>query len=311
MSEAASSDSPSELAESIEDYLQHLSVERGLSRNTLDAYGRDLAAMCAYLEGLGKGSPALCDTPSLLGWLSVLARSGVSARTQARKQVAMRGLFRWLREEGLVPVDPTQGLRLPKSGRKLPELLSRTEVVELIHAPGVDTALGLRDTAMLEFLYATGARVSETVGLRFDQLHLDQGVVMLFGKGNKQRFVPLGDCAHVALLAWLESGRGPLLERVKGRTDDKHVFVNRRGHPMSRQGFWQRLKKHALTAGIGRAVSPHKLRHSFATHLLEGGADLRAVQALLGHADISTTQIYTHLSQQHLRAAYDEHHPRA
>ena len=301
----------SPLAESLEDYLEHLAVERGLSVNTLAAYRRDLVALRDHLHEAGVEEVKAVHGRHLLGWLSSLAASKVSARTQARKQVAMRGFFRWLREEGSIEADPAQGLRLPKATRKLPELLSRREVVAIIEAPGVDTALGLRDTAMLEMMYGTGARVSELVGLRLDQLHLDQGLVLLYGKGNKQRMVPLGDCALVATMAWLESGRPTFAAEAKGRVDRVHVFLNRRGRPLTRQGFFARTRQHALRAGITRPVSPHKLRHSFATHLLEGGADLRAVQALLGHADISTTQIYTHLSSQHLRAAYDEHHPRA
>lgn len=300
-----------DLDDALDDYLEHLSVERGLARNTLDAYKRDLRHLRAHLGELGLESPKQVDGHKLLSWLSSLSRAGVSARTQARKQVAMRGFFKWLRREGTIELDPSQGLRLPKAGRKLPELLSREEVVRLISTPGVDTPLGLRDTAMLEFMYGTGARVSELVTLRLDQLHLDQGLVMLHGKGSKQRMVPLGDCGLVALLAYIEQARARLAAGTKGRPDRVHVFLGRRGRPTTRQNFWQRVKGHALSAGIRRAVSPHKLRHSFATHLLEGGADLRAVQALLGHADISTTQVYTHLSQQHVRARYDEHHPRA
>jgi integrase/recombinase XerD len=300
-----------ELDEALDDYLEHLSVERGLSRNTLDAYRRDLKDLATHLDEQGRESPREVEAKHLLSWLSKLSASGVSARTQARKQVAMRGLFKWLRQEGSIPVDPAQGLRLPKAGRKLPELLTREEVVRLIETPGIDTPLGLRDTAMLEFMYGTGARVSELVGLKLEQLHLDQGLVMLFGKGNKQRMVPLGDCGLVAVMAYLEAARPRLAAGSKGKQDRVHVFLGRRGKPITRQNFWQRIKAHALAAGISRAVSPHKLRHSFATHLLEGGADLRAVQALLGHADISTTQVYTHLSQQHVRARYDEHHPRA
>lgn len=300
-----------ELAELLEDYLEHLAVERGLSVNTLDAYRRDLAALLEHLHAAGIEAPKQVTSPALLSWLAALSQSKVTASTQARKQVAMRGFFRWLRQEGQIDANPAQGLRLPRTAKKLPELLSRREVVQLIAAPGVDTALGLRDTAMLEVMYGTGARVSELCGLRLEQLHLDQGLVMLFGKGQKQRLVPLGDCALVATMAWLEQARERLATASKGRVDKVHVFLNRRGRPLSRQGFFARVKQHALAAGITRAVSPHKLRHSFATHLLEGGADLRSVQALLGHADISTTQVYTHLSQQHLRAAYDEHHPRA
>lgn len=292
----------------MEDYLQHLKVERNLSPNTLEAYGNDLRRLLDALSGAGVERASQVSPAALLGFLRSLAEAGLSARSQARRWVAVRGLFRWLRSEQLVEVDPTQGIALPKAVNKLPELLSREEVVRLIAAPGVDTPLGLRDTALLEFMYATGCRVSEACDLELSSLHLDQGLVVLTGKGSKQRMVPLGDCALVALLAWLEEGWPELVARAPR---EAHVFVNKRGSRLSRQGCFFRLRQHAVSAGITRDISPHKLRHSFATHLIEGGADLRAVQTLLGHADISTTQVYTHLSQSHVRHAYDLHHPRA
>ena len=300
-----------DLDEAVEDYLQHLKVERNLAANTISAYANDLRQLLDHLEGEGVQTTAELTPPLLLGFLRALTRRGLSARSQARRWVAVRGLFRWLRVENLIPVDPTQGIRLPKAAAKLPELLSRDEIEALIAAPGVDTAYGLRDTAMLEFMYATGCRVSEACDLELGALHLDQGLVVLTGKGNKQRMVPLGDCALVALLAWLDQGRPKLLARARGSSRRPFVFLNRRGGRLSRQGFFGRLREHAVSAGIPREVSPHKLRHSFATHMIEGGADLRAVQTLLGHADISTTQVYTHLSQSHVRHAYDRHHPRA
>ena len=299
------------LDEVVEDYLQHLKVERNLSANTLDAYGNDLRQLLEHLAEAGVETTAGVEPPVLLGFLGALSRRGLSARSQARRWVAVRGLFRWLRVENLIEVDPTAGVRMPKAGHKLPELLGRDEIERLIAAPGVDTALGLRDTALLEFMYATGCRVSEACNLELSALHLDQGLVLLTGKGNKQRMVPLGDCALVAVLAWLEEGRPELAARARKRTPQQPVFLNHRGGRLSRQGWFQRLREHAIAAGISRDISPHKLRHSFATHLIEGGADLRAVQTLLGHADISTTQVYTHLSQSHLRHAYQRHHPRA
>jgi integrase/recombinase XerD len=296
----------------VEDYLQHLEVERNLARHTLDAYGTDLGQLLEHLAGLEIVAVAEVSAPSLLAFLQALTARGLSSRSQARRWVAVRGLFRWLRLENLIEIDPTQGIRLPKSGAKLPELLSRGEIEALIAAPGVDTPLGLRDTALLEFMYATGCRVSEACDLELDTLHLDQGLAILTGKGSKQRMVPLGDCALVAMLAYLEDGRPALAAKARGKARrNVHVFLNCRGGRLSRQGWFQRLREHAITAGITRPVSPHKLRHSFATHLIEGGADLRAVQTLLGHADISTTQVYTHLSQTHVRHAYDRHHPRA
>ncbi|PRP99565.1 site-specific tyrosine recombinase XerD [Enhygromyxa salina] len=301
-----------ELDDAVEDYLQHLKVERNLALNSVEAYANDLRQLLDHLGSVGVTTTAQITPPLLLGFLRALTERGLAARSQARRWVAVRGLFRWLRLENLIDVDPTQGIRMPKAGAKLPELLSRTEIDALLAAPGVDTPLGLRDTALLEFMYATGCRVSEASDLELDALHLDQGLVVLTGKGDKQRMVPLGDCALVALLAYIESGRPALIERARGKARrDPHVFLNCRGARLSRQGWFQRLREHAIAAGITRAISPHKLRHSFATHLIEGGADLRAVQTLLGHADISTTQIYTHLSQSHVRHAYDLHHPRA
>jgi integrase/recombinase XerD len=297
------------LDDAVEDYLTHLKVERNLAGNSIEAYANDLSQLLEYLGSVGVESTASVEPPILLGFLRVLSERGLSARSQARRWVAVRGLFRWLRLENLIDVDPTQGIRLPKAGPKLPELLSRAEIEALLAAPGLDTPLGLRDTALLEFMYATGCRVSEACDLELEALHLDQGLVVLTGKGRKQRLVPLGDCALVATLAYIEGGRPALLAKKSRR--DAHVFLNARGGRLSRQGWFFRLREHAIAAGISRPISPHKLRHSFATHLIEGGADLRAVQTLLGHADISTTQIYTHLSQSHVRQAYDRHHPRA
>lgn len=299
------------LDEAVEDYLRHLKVERNLARNTLDAYGNDLRQLLEFLAERQISTTSAITPPILLEFLAALTHRGLTARSQARRWVAARGLFRWLRTEQLIEVDPTQGIRMPKAGAKLPELLSRGEIEALIAAPGLDTPLGLRDTALFEFMYATGCRVSEAVNLKIDALHLDQGLVLLTGKGDKQRMVPVGDYARVALLAWLMGGRATLVGKAKQAGRNDWVFVNHRGGRLSRQGWFEKLREHARTAGIMRDISPHKLRHSFATHLLEGGADLRAVQTLLGHADISTTQVYTHLSQTHVRDAYDRHHPRA
>lgn len=301
-----------ELDDAVEDYLRHLKVERNLASNSVEAYANDLRQLLEHLAGVGVRTVGEVEPPVLLGFLRALTQRGLTARSQARRWVAVRGLFRWLRLENSIDVDPTQGIRMPKAGSKLPELLSREEIESLLAVPGLDTPLGLRDTALLEFMYATGCRVSEACDLQLDTLHLDQGLVVLTGKGSKQRMVPLGDCALVAVLAYIEAGRPKLLERARGaQRKNRYVFLNVRGGRLSRQGWFQRLREHAIAAGITRPISPHKLRHSFATHLIEGGADLRAVQTLLGHADISTTQVYTHLSQSHVRHAYDRHHPRA
>ncbi len=295
--------------EAIDEYLGHLKVERGLRANTLNAYGTDLRRLTDYLLEQGVTDLRQVNTGTLLGFVRALVDAGVSVRTQSRRMVAVRGLFRYLRTEHLIATDPTQGIALPKVARKLPELLSRSEIEALIAAPGLDTPIGIRDTALLELMYASGCRVSEAMDLTLDRLHLDQGLVMLVGKGEKHRVVPLGACAVAACLMWLEHGRPVLAARAPGRAPDC-VFLNHRGGRLSRQGWFFKLRQTAVAAGITRPISPHKLRHSFATHLLEGGADLRSLQTLLGHADISTTQIYTHLGQRRLRQVHHQHHPR-
>lgn len=295
------------LDDAIDDYLVHVKVERGLAANTVTAYAHDLSQLAAFLQARGVETPAQATRPDLLAFSSSLAREGLTNRSQARRLVAVRGLFRYLRREGLIEVNPTDGIDLPRNVRKLPELLSAAEVVALIGAPGVDTAFGLRDTAILEAMYATGCRVSEILDLKLEHLYLDQNLARLHGKGGKHRMVPLGEPAVDVLAAWLAQGRPAMVHDPRV----PHVFVNRNGRRLSRQGWFQRLRKHAVEAGITRPISPHKLRHSFATHLIEGGADLRTVQVLLGHADIATTQIYTHVTRRHVREAYDRHHPRS
>lgn len=296
------------LDEAIERYLEHLGVERNASPHTIAAYAGDLALLAGLAHARGVEHIEDVGPELLLERLRDEARAGHGTRTQARRWVAVRGLFRWARKQGIVAADPTEGIAMPRTGRKLPELLSRGEVEALLAAPGTDTPLGLRDTALLEFLYSTGCRISEALGLELRALDLERNVARVRGKGDKERFVPLGEPAVAALRAYLERGRPAL---VRGRSHPSAVFLGARGRPLGRTGFFRRLREHALRAGITRPVSPHKLRHSFATHLLEGGADLRTVQTLLGHADISTTEIYTHVTQDHVRHAYDRHHPRA
>jgi integrase/recombinase XerD len=302
-----------DLDAAIDGYVQFLKVERGLRPNTLSAYASDLRRFAAFVVERGVQHVDVVQPPLLLAYLSSLADSGLSARSQNRLFVSVRGLFRYLRREAIVTADATQGIALPRFAAGLPELLSRSEVESILRAPGVDTPLGLRDTAMLEFMYATGCRISEALDLRLADLQLDQGLVRLRGKGDKMRLVPVGDFAVASLQAWIGLGRAALASRRRqaARLKAQFVFLSGRGGRLSRQACWVRMRRHALAAGIDRPISPHKLRHSFATHLLEGGADLRSVQALLGHADISTTQVYTHVSSAHVREAYDRHHPRA
>ncbi len=298
---------PGALDPALDLFLLHVRVEKGLAANSVEAYGRDLRR---YLDDLGeRGVAGWTDVrrEHLLGHLDRLLRDGISGRSQARALSAIRSLHRLLLAEGITKLDPTEDVDGPRGDRKLPQLLSREEVNRLLAAPSPTTPSGLRDKAMLELLYATGLRVSELVGLGVNDVHLETRMLVARGKGSKERLVPVGGPAAEVLKLYLSSARPRLL---RGRLT-KDLFVTPRGRRMTRQGFSKLLDKHARTAGIRRRISPHKLRHSFATHLLAGGADLRAVQAMLGHADISTTQIYTHLDRTEVRRAYDRHHPRA
>jgi integrase/recombinase XerD len=286
-------------------YLVHLQIEKGLALATVEAYRRDLGR---FERSVGRDLDVARISPQhVLDFLLALARGKLAVRTQVRNAVAVRGLMRHLRAERLIDTDPTAGLPLPRAGRRLPEALSADEVARLLGSIKGDDPRSLRDAAMLETLYAAGLRVSELVSVRTADVNLEAGWVAAYGKGKKQRLVPLGEIARAKIVDYLKRGR-PLL--VKRASTDA-LFVTPRGRPMTRQGFWKLLRRHALRAGIAHLPTPHTLRHSFATHLLEGGADLRAVQAMLGHTDISTTQIYTHVSRTHLRAAYKKHHPRA
>jgi integrase/recombinase XerD len=287
------------------DYLAVLLVERGLSTNSVAAYRSDLEAFGLWMSGQGLAAER-CERGDLRRYLTALRGQGLAARSAARALAALRGLYRYLLDQGVMKQDPTLELEGPKLMRALPYFLSAEEVDALLAAPDVSEALGLRDRAMLETLYATGVRVSELVGLKVGQLRLDPGFVRVWGKGNKERIVPVGSQARAWLARYLEEAR-PGLD--KKRSDD--LFLSNRGEAMTRQCFWQIIKRYGRLAGVTTHLSPHVVRHSFATHLLEHGADLRAVQAMLGHADISTTEIYTHITRERLRQLYDKAHPRA
>jgi integrase/recombinase XerD len=241
----------------------------------------------------------------IAGHLSILAASGISSRSQARVLSSLRGFFRFLREMRVLDDDPSEDVSSPKLPRKIPDVLTFEEVERLLSAPRLDTRLGRRDATMLHTMYAAGLRVSELVSLPLEALDLERGVLGVLGKGNKRRIVPLGEWAVDVLRAYLERDRPAL-----STPEITAVFTSRLKRPMSRQAFWYIIRKHTATADINKAISPHKLRHSFATHLLEGGADLRSVQAMLGHADVSTTQIYTHVTRRHLVKEHRRHHPR-
>jgi integrase/recombinase XerD len=288
-------------------FLVHLRVEKGLAANSVEAYARDLRRWIDDLTRQGLAGWEQVRREHLLDHLGGLARRGLSPRSQARALSAIRGLHRLLAAEKIAPADPTEHVDAPRAGRALPRLLSREEVDALLAAPSPRTAAGRRDRAMLEVLYATGLRVSELVSLSLNDVRLETRMLLARGKGSKERIVPLGGPAAESLRAYLATARDPLL---RGRVS-KDLFVTGRGGRMTRQGFWKLLGRHARAAGIRRRISPHKLRHSFATHLLEGGADLRSVQAMLGHADVATTQIYTHVERGHARRLYEKHHPRA
>ena len=293
----------------IQRFLDHLKVERELSPATLEAYGRDLAGFARFAEGRGLGAAGAVRTIDVLDYLAHLTDKALAPRSQARRLIALRQLFRFLKAERLCATDPTEDVDLPRFGHRLPDFLTVDEVDRLLAAPGRQTERGARDAAMLETLYATGLRVSELIKLRLGDINFDAGYLIALGKGKKERMVPLGEVALATLRQYIEQARVRFVRPGAKATDA--LFLTRLGRRMTRQGFWKLLGQYAVAAGIRKAISPHKLRHSFATHLVERGADLRAVQAMLGHADIGTTEIYTHLSRAHLRAVYDKFHPRA
>ncbi len=292
----------------IEQFSDFLWMEHGLSQNTLAAYRNDLAlaAQCLNQRGVNLHAATAVD---LQGMLATLFERGGHARSAARLLSSLRRFYRYLLRENIISVDPTQLLESPKSEHKIPSTLNERQVELLLEAPDTDSELGLRDRAMLELLYATGLRVSELVGLQMSQVSLEPGVLRVVGKGNKERLVPVGENALMSLAQYVKNAR-PLLMHDRAAVDA--VFVTRRGASMTRQAFWYMIKRYAAKASISpQMLSPHTLRHAFATHLLNHGADLRVVQMLLGHSDISTTQIYTHVADQRLRDIYQKHHPRA
>ena len=297
---------PSEFELAVEGFLGQARVERGLSSNTLEAYHRDLVRFCSWAHTQhGLDSPAQVTRELIAEYLGSLLDDGLSRRSLARHRVSVRQLFRFLHQELIIELDPAAQVESPLPRRSLPEVLSQQQVERLLEAPKLDTCLGLRDAAMLQLMYSTGLRVSELVGLPLSGLELRAGFLRVRGKGDRERMVPMGERATDLLRRWLVEGR-PTLDPI-GRVPT--VFLSQRGRGMTRQTFWHRVRQHALAAGVSK-VSPHKLRHSFATHLLEHGADLRVVQALLGHADISTTEIYTHVARERLLRVHHQFHPR-
>jgi integrase/recombinase XerD len=286
-------------------YLDFLAVEKGLAKNSLSSYATDLRRFGHWLSDQSIDLERV-ERIHLVKYFQSLRAAGISARSVARALAAIRGMFRFLVAERHLKADPTENLENPKLWTTLPKSILPTEVEALLAAPDRANADGLRDAAMLELLYATGLRVSELIKVRLDDVVMDAGFLRTIGKGSKERIVPFGDAARDAILRYRESGRPD-----HDKHADPHLFLSRRGRPMTRQSFWMKIVRYAREAGIKTHISPHVLRHSFATHLLENGADLRSVQMMLGHADISTTQIYTHVSRARLQRMYEQYHPRA
>ncbi|MDP4858431.1 MAG: site-specific tyrosine recombinase XerD [Desulfobacterales bacterium] len=287
-------------------YLDFLMVEKGLAAQTIEAYSRDLVRYISFLVESGRATVSEADTPLILKYLISMREDGLNARSRARHLVSIRGFYRFLAQEEILPSDPSRLIDLPKSGLKLPDVLTIDEVKRLLDAPDPKKPSGCRDAAMLELLYAAGLRVSELITLKLQDVNLTAGYVRVFGKGAKERVVPIGQYAQEKIRRFITGARQALLKDRISAT----LFVARAGKPLSRQGFWKLIKRYGLRAGLRKVITPHTLRHSFASHLLEGGADLRAVQTMLGHADIATTQIYTHVARDHLKYLHQKFHPR-
>jgi integrase/recombinase XerD len=287
-------------------YLDFLMVEKGLAAQTIEAYSRDLVRYISFLDKSGQAAVSEADTPLILKYLISMREDGLNARSRARHLVSIRGFYRFLTQEEILSSDPTRLIDLPKSGLKLPDVLTIDEVKRLLDAPDLEKPAGCRDAAMLELLYAAGLRVSELIRLNLQDVNLTAGYVRVFGKGAKERVVPIGQYAQEKIRRYTNGARQALLKNRISAT----LFVARAGKPLSRQGFWKLIKRYGFRAGLRKVITPHTLRHSFASHLLEGGADLRAVQTMLGHADIATTQIYTHVARDHLKHLHQKFHPR-
>jgi len=287
-------------------YINYLLFEKGLAEKTIESYSRDLIRYLDFLSSKGISKIAETDTPLILQHLINLRNDGLGSRSTARHLVTLRGFYKYLVQEKVIKRNPARLVDLPKSGLKLPDVLSVAEIKLLLDLPDTNTPLGLRNAAMLELLYASGLRVSELVNLKLLDLNTEAGFVRVMGKGSKERIIPIGIYAKNRLHDYIKRAR-PLL--LKDRVS-QYLFVARAGKPMTRQGFWKLLKRYALQAGITKKITPHSIRHSFASHLLEGGADLRTVQVMLGHVDIATTQIYTHVARDRLKQMHAKYHPR-
>ena len=296
------------MQDQLADYLHFLRVERGLVENTIKSYSQDLTTFSEYLMSQQITDYRVVDRYVLLNYLQYLDEAGKSRNTIIHSVSSLRKFFQYLAQMHAIDTDPMLKIDTPKRAQHLPQVLSPREVERLLAVPKLNTPLGLRDRTLLEVMYATGLRVSETINLTMDDLHLDLGLIQTIGKGDKERIIPIGDVAIDFITRYLKTARPKL---VSAKRRNSYLFINNHGGKLSRQGVWKNLKAEVKAAGIEKNVTPHTLRHSFATHILENGADLRVVQELLGHADISTTQIYTHVSHKHLTEVYNKYHPRA
>lgn len=290
----------------VDKYLNHLAFEKGLSEKTIESYSSDLIRYLRFLNNKEIMHISDADTTLVLKHLIALREAGLGSRSIARHLVTLRGFYKFLVQEKIIEYDPAKLVDLPKTGLKLPDVLSVHEIKRLLNAPDKEKPLGARDAAMIELLYAAGLRVSELVNLKLMDVNLEACFVRVFGKGSKERVVPIGLYAKDKVENYIHGARPLLLKHIVS----PYLFVARAGKPMTRQGFWKLLKRYAQIAGINKKITPHSLRHSFASHLLEGGADLRTVQVMLGHVDIATTQIYTHVAREHLKKMHEKFHPR-
>jgi len=290
----------------VDRYMNYLIVEKGLAKATIESYSEDLSKYIKFLTSHKIRQIADADSAVILKHLIALRDEGIGTRSRARHLVAIRGFYKFLVQEKVLLKDPAKIIDLPKSGLKLPDVLSVDEISVIISAPDISTSKGLRDAAMLELLYAAGLRVSELIHVRLQDINLEVGFIRTIGKGSKERVVPIGAFAKQKINDYLTNSRPLLLKNHSSH----YLFVAHAGKPMTRQAFWKLLKKYSIQAGIEKEITPHSFRHSFASHLLEGGADLRAVQMMLGHVDISTTQIYTHVARDHLKKLHEKYHPR-
>ena len=287
-------------------YVNYLVVEKGLADATIESYSGDLRQFAQFLKSCKICQIIESDTTAIIKYLILLRKEGLSARSRARHLVTLRGFFKFLIQEKVLKKDPTRIVDLPKTGIKLPDVLSIEEIIMILNTPDTCKPKGARDAAMIELLYAAGLRVSELIHVKLQDVNLEVGFVRTFGKGAKERIVPIGSQAREKITDYVTHARSVLLKNHVSQ----FLFVARAGKPMTRQGFWKLIKKYAVLAGISKTITPHSFRHSFASHLLEGGADLRAVQMMLGHVDISTTQIYTHVARDHLKKLHEQFHPR-